>query len=250
MVDLHCHILPNMDDGAKSIDESIEILKMQEEQNFERIVATPHFYIQKESLDVFLKRRINCLDKLCKDSKILDIKLFFKLGAEVFYSEDLINLDLKKLCIEKTNYLLLELPTGYVPSSFGEFIYELQIKGITPIIAHVERYIYAMRNMDIVYDWVSNGCLIQVNAASIVNSKVMRKNIIKLINSNLVHVIATDAHNTDRRKPLMDEAMKILNKKVSIAKMAELKRNSIDIFDGKNIDVGDIKKPKKSIFAK
>ncbi len=249
MVDLHCHILPNMDDGAKSIDESIQILKMQEEQNFERIVATPHFYIQKESLDRFLKRRTDCLDKLCKDSQILDIMLFFKLGAEVFYSEDLVNLDLKKLCIEKTNYLLLELPTDYKPLGLEEFLYELQIKGITPIIAHVERYRYAMQNMDLVYDWVSNGCLIQVNAGSIVNSKTMRKNILKLINSNLVHVIATDAHNTDRRKPLMDEAMKILKKKVSIAKMAELRKNSVDIFDGKSIDIKDIKKPKKSILG-
>lgn len=249
MVDLHCHILPNIDDGAKNSKESIAILKMQEEQGFKRIVATPHYYVQKESIDSFLKRRANALNELCNDSAILDIDLFFKLGAEVFFSDELINMPLEKLCFEKTKYLLLELPTDYKPLNLEQFLYEIQLKGITPIIAHIERYRYAMQDLDLVYDWVENGALIQINATGLIRSKSIERILLKLINCNLVHVIATDTHNTEKRKPQMDLAIKVLKKKISISKMNELKQNTIDIFDGKEIDTSNILRPKKSIFS-
>lgn len=245
MVDLHCHILPYMDDGAKSVEESIELLKMQEEQGFDRVIATPHFYVQKESLDSFLKRREESVKKLCSNSGILDINLFFKVGAEVFFSEEIINLPLKKLCFEKTNYMLLELPFNFKPTNLEQIIYEIQLQKITPIIAHVERYKYAIQNTDLIYDLVDNGALIQVNASSVLGSKSIEREVLKLIDCNLVHLISTDTHNLEKRPPKMDLAMKKLKKKVSISKLKRLKQNSIDVFDGKSIDISNIRKPKK-----
>lgn len=248
MVDLHCHILPKMDDGAKSVQEAIELLKMQQRQGFERVVATPHYYIQKERIDEFLKRRNESVNLLCKDEGILDIEVYFKMGAEVFYSSELINTDLKKLCIEKTNYLLIELPTTYKPVNLEQFFYELRLKGIRPIIAHIERYKYLINDYDLIYDLVEGGVIVQVNATSLIRDKKMSKTIIKLIECNLVHLIATDTHNLEKRPPQMPKAIRVLKKKISISKLKELVKNSINVFDGKEIDVSNIKRVKKSIF--
>lgn len=237
-----------MDDGAKSVEESIDLMKMQQEQGFERVVATPHFYMQKERLEDFLKRRNHSLSILCKDRGILDIEMFFKVGAEVFYSYELLNIDLRKLCIENTNYIIIELPTTYKPVNLEQFIYEVRLKGLIPIIAHIERYRYLINDYDLLFDLVENGAVIQVNATSLFKDKKIERDVIKLIDCNLVHLIATDTHNLDKRPPQMQKAMRVLKRKAKISNVKRLIQNSIDVFDGREIDTSDIRKPRKSLF--
>ncbi|MBQ0084352.1 MAG: hypothetical protein KBS52_06275 [Clostridiales bacterium] len=202
MIDIHAHFLPQMDDGAESVDESLAMLWAAYQQGVTTVVATPHCIIHgKNSVNQFLKARKAAYGKIKKVKNLPDIIL----GAEVMMDHDLSDdPDVKKLCIENTDYMLIEFANmgiGVGETEF-EYIYNLTLLGIKPIIAHIDRYPHSLRIMSMLGDL---DVIFQVNAARFV-SRIERKDVAKILKTGYSVVVASDMHNTKSRPCRMKEA--------------------------------------------
>ena len=192
-IDIHCHVLYGIDDGSKSLEESIEILNQYKEMGYKEIVVTPH-YIENSKYIANNKEKEKLLKTL--KSKIKGIKLY--IGNEVFINNNLEEL-LKKEEISTLNnsrYLLIEFPMNQKLKTITDTIYELKIKGIIPIIAHPERYEYVKKDINIVDEWINEGALLQANYGSIVGvyGNKAKRTVKKLLKKNKISLLATDIH--------------------------------------------------------
>lgn len=208
MIDIHCHILPEVDDGSKSLEESIEMARIAESEGIKTIVNTSHYHFDfKYKKGEELK---TILEEFNQKLKQENIEVEVILGNELYYTEDLIgkleNLDF--YTINESNYLLIEFPPTNVPKNLTDVIYEIKLIGYTPILAHVERYPAIQENPNIIYDAIKEGALIQINASSILgkNGPDAEDTCEILLKNNMVHVVGTDAHSSTRRRPLIKEA--------------------------------------------
>ena len=163
-IDIHSHILYNIDDGSKSLEESINIIKEHIKMGFTDIVVTPH-YIENTKYIANNLTKQNILKKLKEELKKQNININLYLGNEVFINnniEELIN-NKEISTINNSKYILIEFPMNQKPKDVNNIIYELRIKGIIPIIAHPERYDYVEKNPDIVNEWIEEGAILQSN---------------------------------------------------------------------------------------
>lgn len=226
MTDLHTHILPGIDDGAKSAEESVEMLRMQQSQGVHTVVLTPHFYPHQEDVSTFLARREEAMGQLreCMDARPLDAPLLPRLllGAEVLWRSDLNEEDgLDKLCIEGTKNLLLELP--FVPWNVQliDQLYDMMGRtGITPIIAHLERYI-PMQPQKLVQEILELGVPVQISA-EILSHPFMRREAMKLLKKGQAHLLASDCHDCTQRMPNLAAGIEIVRRKLGNAIAQEL----------------------------
>lgn len=206
MIDFHTHILPNMDDGPKSVSESLEMLNLLEKQNVRLVFLTSHFYPSNESIDDYLLRR----DKAYKELNYHG-NLELKLGCELHYYNGISQSDkLEKLCLGDSNILLLELPFDTViNANMVNEITSLNNRGIRVMIAHIERYDV---NEEKIIDLRSRGILIQANCEYIIGSLFDHKGL-QWLKKGYIDVIGSDCHNLGSRKPNYLEAInKIKNK--------------------------------------
>lgn len=242
MIDMHCHILPEIDDGAKTVEVSIEMLREEKRQGVKSVVFTPHYNFERRSIEAFCQIREESLQKLKKTREFLDLMMSVRLGAEVYYSIKLMEQDVRPLCFEGTKYILIELPTNEKPYGLMHTMTSLINQGYIPILAHIERYPYFEEDPLELYELVSRGCLAQVNAGP-VTSKVPI--VMKYIKWELAQVISTDCHSMGRRRPNLKDGMAAVKQKLGEQYSLWLEKNSKSIFSGKYIDIPVIKRPKK-----
>lgn len=232
MVDLHTHILFDMDDGAKTIYDSQKLIELQNNISVNKIALTSHFYPREETIESFLERRKNSYSEF---SKIFgDCKIEFKIGSEVYMSSILLNVDdISPLCCEGTNYLLLELPftRPFSTRLFDNLEKLILNKDVIPIIAHIERYNAVEKDQSIIDKLIDMGCIIQMNASTIIN-KSTRRHSLKLIKKGKIHVIASDCHSVKHRPPNILEAYNIIEKKLGKDTCYSLQNNAEKIFIG------------------
>lgn len=202
MIDFHSHVLPGMDDGAKDAEMAVAMVDESVRQGVTTIVCTPHYY-SKRSPRSFVEKRKAAFQRLMERGAS---GIEFRLAAEVFFTEDTsVSFDdLAILAIENTRYILLELPfqkryTERLFEKLDEFISET---GLTPIIAHVERYPALLAKPSIVTRLVDMGCLIQVNAVAF-EVKGVKSFAECLLRKGMIHVVGSDMHNTDARPQSM-----------------------------------------------
>ncbi len=245
MVDLHSHILPGIDDGAKTLQDSIELLKLEKAQGVNSIALTPHFDIEKISVDDFCKLRDESLELLKSSDEFSKIDIKLKTGAEVYYSPLLYDADLESLCIEDTDYILIELPVSSKPYELNNVLFSILNCGYTPIIAHVERYQYFSDNPILLYDLIMDGCLAQVNAGAIIGGGNIAAMAMKYLKWELAQIICSDCHSVENRPPNTEKALKQVTKKFGNDYFEWIKKNSNDIFNNKSVDLPLIQKPKK-----
>lgn len=213
MFDIHSHILPAIDDGAKDLEESLTLLKMMKQDGITTVLATPHFYPQDTGLKDFLTEATNAYNKLKKHIANTDLPEIY-LGCEMLYFDGLGNsTSLGRLCLNKSNFLLLEL-TDY---SINERLFEnittlMKQSGIIPVIAHIERYCKAKNYKKLISFVLENRIPIQINAASFF-VPVFRRPLKKLLNSGAFIVIGTDTHSPDQRPPRLTDALNFIEKK-------------------------------------
>lgn len=201
MIDFHTHILPGVDDGSMSAAESVEMLKTLKEQGVSSVLLTPHFYAHYFSVEEFLENRESSLKELLKalGEEGLDIKLY--LGCEALYFDELWRIEnLKELCIWGTDCLLVELPFSSWQDSVVEGIERIVSKGVTPVIAHFDRYLKYRGNLEKIYRLVEAGALLQLNCSAIENFFVKLK-VKGFLKKGLVFALGTDCHNLTTRKP-------------------------------------------------
>lgn len=208
MIDMHCHILPAIDDGAKDIEISMEMLQIAARNGTKAIVATPHV-IEGAWLPSWDEIVQKCQDlQLAARQAGLSITLYP--GAEVAVHLDMLKLLTKPgpYCINGGKYILVELPAAEIPHYTEDFFFTLQARGITPILAHPERHPLIIKKPELLLEWVGKGILVQMNAPSLtgkMGAPVMRTAEL-LLRSNMVHVIGSDAHSRRTRNPNLQEA--------------------------------------------
>ena len=208
MTDLHCHILPNIDDGAKDVSISLRLLEKEYADGVRNIAFTSHFNSEWTTPDAFLQKRAAAYETLTAalPTGPEAMQFRFKLGCEVYFSPKLCELDAKALCIGDTSYMLVEFPTTHKPHFIRQTFALLQEQGVLPLIAHIERYPYVLEDPTLLYNWVAAGAYVQINAGALLDSPKLRRTLCKFISWQLVHVISTDTHSLDKRPPRMAEA--------------------------------------------
>lgn len=202
MIDIHCHILPGIDDGAKDLSEALAMLAVQGASGVDRLYLTPHFYPEEVSLDEFLTARASALARLESERSGEELPQI-RPGAEVRYCRQLLDLDLRKVTLGDSDYLLLELPGRHYPSFAVQILEELQSQGIIPILAHVERCAYFREDPQLLKRLVDLGALAQVSASALFDRKD-RNFARSCLEHGLAHMAASDAHNLTGRRPCMD----------------------------------------------
>lgn len=210
MIDFHTHILPNMDDGASNVEESISLLNILENEGVDTVCLTPHFYGENEDIDSFLKRRQEAYDSLINEYKG-NIKLIK--GSEVRYYHGICNSEeINKLCIENTKLLLLELPFNeqITDSMINEVVKLSKNKDLKIILAHIERY---ELSDELIKNLKNLGILIQANTSSFLGY-FKGKQARNRLKNNLIDLIGSDAHNSLKRPPKYKEAMDYLYTKI------------------------------------
>lgn len=213
MIDIHCHILPGVDDGAKHMTESIEMAKSAVSQGITTIIATPHHL--NGSYDNYKIDIIEAVKQLNEQLQAEDIPLTILPGQETRINGDMLA-DLEDGHLlplnETSGYLFVELPSNHVPRYTNQLMFDLQVQGVKPIIVHPERNKELMENPNILYELVRDGTLTQITAASVAGKfgKKIKKFSLQLIESNLTHFIASDAHNVTTRGFAMQEAHSVI----------------------------------------
>ncbi len=219
MTDLHTHILPEMDDGSASVAESLTLLQMEWDQGVRTVALTPHFYRWRESAETFLARRQQSFDRL--RAALPSEAPSLLLGAEVAWFPTLASYEpLEKLCLGGSGCFLLELPLSPWPAKLPDQIYDLTCAtGLTPILAHVERYLPTQRREQL-EELTSMGLPMQMNADSLLRP-FRRGKCLKLL-SHGQWFLGSDCHNTAARPPRLAKAVRFLSGKWSDAQIRAL----------------------------
>ena len=224
MIDIHTHILPGLDDGAKTEEIALAILQEEISQGVSEIVFTPHYYGKRRSPEEFCEK---CNAVLTDLKNNLPDGIQVRLGAEVHFTG--LNMpaydSLCKLAIEGTKYILLELPfmEAWSQSLLRGLEYFIEETGYTPIIAHVERYEEVLKKPMLASVLVDMGCLLQVNAQAFLE-RGEKKFAFALLKHGLVHCLGSDAHDLGGRSPKWIEAKHAVEK----AGLGEAWQNCMD----------------------
>lgn len=218
MIDIHSHILPNLDDGAGSMEEAVQIAKAAVEEGITKIIATPH---HQNGAYINIKKTI--IDKVGELNLLLtneNVPLVILPGQETRINGDLL-IELENdliLPLNHTTYVFIELPSGHVPRYTEQMLFDIQLKGLTPIIVHPERNSEIIENPDVLYKLVSKGALTQITASSLTGhfGKNIKKFTLQLVESQLTHFIASDVHSLKNRPFRLGEGYGVLNKEFGL----------------------------------
>ncbi len=215
VVDFHSHILPGIDDGSASVEESIAMLKSEAEQGIEHVVATPHFYPQHDSPERFLKRRDEAEKRLREEMAKHEGLPKLSVGAEVYYFSGISESDIiQGLTIYKKRCILLEMPhTVWTDRMYREMENIRTRQNITPIIAHIDRYIAPFRTHRIPERLAQLPVLVQANASFFLSNSTKRM-ALRLLKEDKIHLLGSDCHNLDTRAPNLGDAVKRINERL------------------------------------
>lgn len=213
--DIHAHILPGVDDGSHSMEETIRMLQLALNQGIRTIIATPHYIAGSTNaspakLEAIRSQVQDEAYKLNKDLKIL-------LGNELYYSDSIVDALKKKeaLTLAQSRYALVEFAVGDTFERIFRGMSELVRAGYAPILAHVERYRCLNKREDLISDLIELGCYIQMNSGSLLggifNSEANYNR--GLLSNGMVHLVGSDCHDDKVRTPVMDQAVRALRKK-------------------------------------
>jgi protein-tyrosine phosphatase len=211
MIDLHSHILPGLDDGAQTLEESLEMVRMAEKDGIEKMVATPHLFrgdFIREDFEIIENKR----SELSQALRANHIQVEVFAGAEVHISHNLVSHIMQNrehLTLHKSSYMFVEFPSDHVFSGVKNLFFELMSEGIKPIIAHPERNSVFVHNPTLLYELVQMGGLAQANSGSFsgLYGKHAEEAAFRFLGLNLVHFVASDCHSTRSIVPWLSEAV-------------------------------------------
>lgn len=224
MIDIHSHIIPNVDDGARSVEETFNILKEAQEAGFTDVILTSHFLLNYYETNA--QELIFWKEKLQEVLKKQGTKINLHSGMEIYITNQMEELleNKKILTLANSRYMLIELPLATNVKYFDYVVYYLEAKGIKPIIAHPERYKCVQKDPDIVEEYIEKGCLIQCNYGSIVNlyGREAEKTIKTLLKKNQVHFLGSDVHRENGIYLIILDAIKKIRKIIGENKINEI----------------------------
>ena len=224
MIDFHTHILPNIDDGSRSIDETFNLIKEAKEVGFDGIILTSH-YIENfyetdvPERDIWVKAISENLG-----AKGIDTDLY--LANEIYISENMMGLleQQKASTINNSCYVLFELPLNEEPLNLYDVIYSLQENKLIPVLAHPERYSFVQKEPELIYDLIEKGCLMQANYGSIIGQYGVKAEYIvkKFLENNMIHFLGSDVHRQNSIYPKIPFALEKIKEIVGEEKLEEL----------------------------
>ena len=205
MVDIHCHILPGIDDGSDTWNTTAKMCQMAVRDGITHIVATPHCDGHYEY------DRAHLTDMLATLSEVAEARLTFSIGCDFHMSPGNIEAamnDPRQFAIGDTQYMMVEFDHHSIPQNAGDLLMQLLSRGMVPVITHPERNGFLMQHLDTVQKFVEMGCLSQITANALTGfwGPKSQKAAEKLLQKHLVHVVASDAHDLHLRPPVLSEA--------------------------------------------
>ena len=212
MVDFHTHILPKIDDGSKSTEESLAMLRAEWDHGVEEVILTPHFYPQTDDPHEFLERRQASFERLQEvmgDESLPKLRL----GAEVYFYHGMSNSEiLKKFAISGTRCILVEMPSSpWTERMYMELADIYNKLDLIPIVAHIDRYIRPFHTYNIPKNLSLLPVLVQASG-SFFTTKRTRRLAMKLLKDDKIHLLGSDAHNLTSRPPDLDRAKNVIVK--------------------------------------
>ena len=242
MIDLHTHLLPDWDDGAKDWDDLAKMIEIAQADGVRKIGLAPHLYrLNKYDSDIPLLKLKLAQFKL----KTAGCPVLFYEGTEVFIHHEIIPaLRDHGLTVNGSNYFFIEFPSEYVLPGVKDFFFNIRRAGFIPIISHPERNAGFQDRPELLADLIKMGCLAQVTAKSLTGSfgPLVKKTAEMFVARNLVHLIASDAHDPVRRPPVLskgvEEARKIVGDKKAVAMVTSIPQAILD-----NQAIGDWGEP-------
>ncbi|MGM0877136.1 MAG: tyrosine-protein phosphatase [Bacillota bacterium] len=237
MIDIHCHIISGVDDGAKSLEDSINMVKHAVNEGITKIIATPHHKNGKyDNVALDIKNRVDELNRSIKEQNLaIDILP----GQEPRIYGDILK-DYENgeiLTLNQSRYMFVELPSNHVPRYTRKLLFDIQLAGLLPIIVHPERNQEIIENPNILYKLVEQGAATQVTGSSVTGhfGKKIKKFSHQLIESNQAHFIASDAHNLTSRTFRLREAYHVIEKELGVDFVYLFQENAEQVVEGNTI---------------
>lgn len=240
MIDFHTHIIPNIDDGSRSIEETFNLIQEAKEAGFEGIVLTSHYIENYYETDV--PERDIWVKAISDNLKNKGIETNLYLGNEIYMSENMMNLliDGKASTINNSSYVLFEMPLNAEPMNLYDVIYSLQENKLIPVLAHPERYSFIQKEPELVYDLIQKGVLMQANYGSILGKYGEKAEIIvrKFFENNMIHFLGSDVHRQNSIYKRIPQALEEIKEIVGEEKLEELTTiNPKLALENKRIDI-------------
>lgn len=235
MIDFHNHVIPQIDDGAKTKEMALAMLRKAQEDGITCVVNTVHYQHPKMTDSNteynYILEQTEKLQKVLKENNIAINIISF---SEVYFRHNLSGLVNNPLNIIKDKYMLIEFENYAFPEKYQETLFKLQTKGITPIIAHPERYAPIQRDNSILNDWIEKDYIIQITCGSITGNfgKKSYDTAHEMLKNGQCHLIGSDAHNDRGRNFKLKECLSIIQEKYGAENKSILLRNSENLLDG------------------
>ena len=215
LIDFHSHVLPGIDDGSKSVEMSIQMLRVEAQQGIGHVVATPHFYPQYDTPERFLKRRaaaeIALREEMQKHTGLPELSV----GAEVYYFPGISDSEgISELTIDQKRCILIEMPTSTWTEAMYRELEGLYVKrGLIPIVAHIDRYIGRFHNRGIPKRLAQLPVLIQANAEFFLE-KYTSSLALRMLKKEGIHLLGSDCHDLSSRKPNLQDALDLIYRRL------------------------------------
>lgn len=242
MIDFHTHILPNVDDGSKSIEETFELLNEAKKAGFDTIISTSHYIEDYYNVNVSEREVwINAISEILKKENN-DLKLY--LGNEVYLTENIMELleTGKATTINKSRYILFEFPMNTKPMNMYDIIYDMLQNKLIPILAHPERYSFVQKEPEIIYDLIQKGVLMQANYGSIIGRYGEKAQLMvrKFFENNMIHFLGSDVHKKNTIYPRITQALNEIKDIIGKEKLNELTTiNPGMVLEDRKIDIDE-----------
>lgn len=231
IIDFHTHILPGIDDGSSSIEVTVSMLELEKEHGIEQVVLTPHFYASRDGLDRFLERRSNAVRQLKTILMERQDLPRVQIGAEVEFFEGMSDCEqLPQLAISGTNCILVEMPMRrWTDEMLQELQGIYQNHRLIPIIAHIDRYIGKFKKFIRPEALLELPVMIQANAEFFIQNSSRRK-ALKMLSEGQIHLLGSDSHNLETRRPNLDEALLIIRENLGEGEIEQISQHGNSLF--------------------
>lgn len=253
MIDVHSHIVFGVDDGSKSIEQSIEMLQEANSLGFEKVIVTPHYIEEYYEMD---KEEIAARIEILKEElEKVDCNIEIIQGNEIYITNNINELleNEQAVALNNKKYVLFELPLNAEAMNLNEVVYQILEKGRIPILAHPERYPFVQKDPNVLLDLIENGVLIQSNYGSIIGQygKQVKNTVKKMLEHNMVHLLGSDVHRPRTVYTRIDEALEEIGKIVDEETLENITLNyPQQIIEGNDIDIPKAIPIKTTIFSK
>ena len=235
LIDFHTHVLPGIDDGSRDLTETGRLLFEESQQNVDCVVATPHFYADRFSVEYFLENRQKALQSVLADTEIArQGRPSLCIGAEVYFFPGMGRAEkLRSLCIEGTDVILIEMPfvqwTEGVLREISEVIHKQKLQ---VVLAHVERYPQFQKDQKIWRQVMDLPLTIQVNGGSFIKDRRRRKMCLQFLRDHEKALLGSDCHNTSSRVPNLEQARQVIARKLGTDALKKADRTAEELLLG------------------